>query len=136
MNEWDAVRQAIKDVPAMGSLAIEAQMGELLEMVDKVDAGTDVGQKIDAALVLVRVELNRAMAKHGLISSTHEGWAVIREEIDELWDAVKADDTTSAFEESVQVAASAVRFLVDLAAPARLELMLDREEARLNEEGQ
>ncbi len=46
--------------------------------------------------------------------SAHEGYAVLLEEVDELWDAIKADDLPHALEEAVQVAAMAIRFIVDL----------------------
>lgn len=73
----------------------------------------------DEALAFVRAELKRAQAKHKAFNSGHEGYAVIREELDELWDAVKTEKGYVAYSgaatlEAVQVAAMAVRFLVDL----------------------
>lgn len=59
-------------------------------------------------------ELQRASRKHGPIHSTHEGYAVIQEELDELWDAVKANDLPHALLEAEQVAAMAIRFISDL----------------------
>ena len=41
-------------------------------------------------LAEVQAELERAVAKHGPMRGPHEGWAVIYEELDELWDEVKA----------------------------------------------
>lgn len=46
--------------------------------------------------------------------SGHEGYAVIKEELEELWDAVKADDSAQARREVVQIAAMALRYLTDL----------------------
>jgi len=50
--------------------------------------------------------------------SPHEGCAVIREEFEELWDAVKAHHSNvPTFEmcnEAVQVAAMAIRFIHDI----------------------
>ena len=46
--------------------------------------------------------------------SGHEGYAVILEELDELWEHVRRDDTEGAGLEAVQVAAMALRFLVEL----------------------
>lgn len=68
------------------------------------------------ALALVLGELEGAIAEHGPMASCHEGWAVIREEVDELWDAVKADDgaTHRGASEAVQVAAMGLRYLIDL----------------------
>ena len=67
------------------------------------------------ALESIAVELERAERQFPAFHSGHEGYAVIREELDELWDAVKRDDIEHARLEAVQVAAMALRFLVDLA---------------------
>lgn len=71
-------------------------------------------QRIDAALVLVRDELIRASNKFGPFMSAHEGFAVLLEEVDELWDDVKKNNPTGAATEAIQVAAMATRFFVDL----------------------
>jgi hypothetical protein len=68
---------------------------------------------------LVLAELARAQAKHHDFHSGHEGYGVILEELDELWDAIKADKQFLRYsgapaKEAVQVAAMAIRFLVDL----------------------
>ncbi len=73
----------------------------------------------EQALQLVRVELTRAQALHSKFHSGHEGFAVIREELDELWETVKANKEYVAYKgstarEAVQVAAMAIRFLIDL----------------------
>ena len=60
-------------------------------------------------------ELTSARRKFPAFHSGHEGYAVIREELDELWDAVKRDDIAHARREAVQVAAMALRFIGDLA---------------------
>jgi hypothetical protein len=70
-----------------------------------------------AGRVLIEIgnELAIASAKHRRpLNSPHEGFAVIREEVDELWEAVRRDDLKAALAEAVQVGAMAVRFLVDL----------------------
>jgi hypothetical protein len=67
------------------------------------------------ALARIRIEYERAAARHGAFNSGHEGYAVIREELDEPWEEVKSTDGLGgACEEAVQVAAMALRFLVDL----------------------
>jgi hypothetical protein len=73
----------------------------------------------EQALALVRAELDRAKHNHQDFNSGHEGWAVIREELDELWSEVKTDKQYLSYGgpasyEAVQVAAMALRFLVDL----------------------
>lgn len=60
-------------------------------------------------------ELSRARDKFPRrIINGHEGYAIIKEELDELWDEVKADNKELALKEAVQVAAMAIRFIVDL----------------------
>lgn len=59
-------------------------------------------------------ELWHARSKFPAFHSGHEGYAVILEELDELWDAVRQDNYADARREAVQVAAMALRFIVDL----------------------
>ena len=58
-----------------------------------------------------RAELDRALALHGELSSLHEGYAVLLEEVDELWDIVKQKhserDITALKSELIQIAAMA-----------------------------
>lgn len=66
----------------------------------------------------VREELYRATQAFGPMASAHEGWAVIQEEVDELWDEIKGgQDKTRMREEAIQVAAMAMRFVIDVAPP-------------------
>jgi hypothetical protein len=72
---------------------------------------------IDFALTQVRDEVERATSKFGPFNSPHEGYAVILEELDELWDEIKDSKSAGTSErqmsEAIQVAAMAVRFLMD-----------------------
>jgi NTP pyrophosphatase (non-canonical NTP hydrolase) len=68
----------------------------------------------DDAMLLVRAELERARDKFGSFQSTHEGYAVILEELDELWEAIRKGGPAQRSDEAAQVAAMAVRFLTDL----------------------
>lgn len=67
-------------------------------------------------LTPVIAEFERAHSRFPPFNSPHEGWAVIREELDELWDEIKADRgrEESAIKEAQQVAAMALRYLYDL----------------------
>lgn len=69
---------------------------------------------IDAVVYEVSQEVRSAMRKHGPMKSSHEGYAVILEELDELWQEVKHGTKENAYKEAVQVAAMAIRFIVDL----------------------
>lgn len=55
------------------------------------------------ALFAINSEFHHATKKHGSFNSAHEGWAVLKEEVDEMWDAIKADDIEHARREAVQV---------------------------------
>lgn len=68
----------------------------------------------EEAFEKVGIELTEATAKFSTFHSSHEGYAILKEEVDELWDEVKANRPNRAREEAVQVAAMAIRFLIDL----------------------
>jgi len=74
-----------------------------------------VAEAINAAVH----ELCRAAVKFPPMHSAHEGYAVILEELDELWHEVKHGTPDRAREEAAQVAAMALRFLVDIPGGAR-----------------
>lgn len=70
--------------------------------------------KAEDAIQHVIEEFECATRTHGKFHSRHEGFAVLKEEVDELWDAVKANDADGPTRfEAVQVGAMALRFLVD-----------------------
>ena len=83
--------------------------------------------KINPKLVLesrkvfqqVENELVSARMKYTPFNSTHEGYAVIAEELDELWELIKKNkgyeiNDPQMIKECVQLAAMAVAFIVDL----------------------
>jgi hypothetical protein len=63
-------------------------------------------------------ELMGAMESFPAMNSAHEGFAVLKEEVDELWDEVKVKQGERNLEnmrkEAIQVAAMAVRFAADI----------------------
>ena len=64
-------------------------------------------------------ELRTALNKYPSFNSGHEGYAIIKEELDELWEIVKLKQSTPnrnelMEKEAIQVAAMAIRFLLDL----------------------
>lgn len=67
----------------------------------------------------VTFEFLRAVRRHAPMRGPHEGWAVIREEVDELWDLVKANNATgpAGREEAIQIAAMAMRYVLDVCDP-------------------
>lgn len=64
----------------------------------------------------VIAELERATEKFGSFKSSHEGYCVLLEEVDELWDEVKANRgrTADARSEAIQIAAMAIRYVLDI----------------------
>jgi len=74
--------------------------------------------KVETAVELILEEYHKTVARYPYaFHSHHEGYAVIKEEIDELWDAIKTKKNhpnliKALREEATQVAAMAIRFLV------------------------
>ena len=63
-------------------------------------------------------ELNDARQKYPEFNSAHEGYAVLKEEVDELWDEIKKKprerDWDLIRDEATQVAAMAIRLIEDI----------------------
>lgn len=63
-------------------------------------------------------ELDRAQKLYPSFNSNHEGYAVLKEEVDELWDAIKKSKGVKAnpkmISECIQIIAMAARFIEDL----------------------
>lgn len=70
--------------------------------------------RIERIVECVLAELALATAKFGSFNSAHEGYAVLLEEVDELWDEIKSMDRERLREEAVQVAAMALRLILDV----------------------
>lgn len=72
--------------------------------------------KLYEALDLGVKEFERATKIHGRFNSAHEGYAVIKEEFDELWDEIKKNkrDEDHMKREATQLVAMSLRFLVDI----------------------
>lgn len=72
--------------------------------------------RLAQAATLALAEAGRAVSIYPPFNSPHEGWAVIFEELDELWDHVRANTgrTEDAAQEAVQVAAMALRYIAEL----------------------
>lgn len=70
------------------------------------------------ALHMVYEEYQKAIAKHERFHNAHEGYAVIKEEFDELWDEIRKKESARSKEamtlEAVQTCATLIRFLVEI----------------------
>jgi len=64
----------------------------------------------------VENELDKAILKHRPMNSFHEGYAVIKKELDELWNEIKKQkpDLDKLRTEALHVAAMGARFYLDL----------------------
>ncbi len=71
--------------------------------------------KTDTILNRVRCELDSACGKFKPFNTPHEGYAVILEELDELWELIKKNKHKSDMrKEAYHIAAMAIRFIHDL----------------------
>jgi len=80
-----------------------------LEFNSRYDAN-EVRVVIDEVLQ----ELKRATDKFPPYASSHEGAAIILEEVDEFWYEVKKNNVKLAKEEALQVATTTIRYLLDV----------------------
>lgn len=65
---------------------------------------------------LILGELQRAEEKHPDFPSAHHGYAVLKEELEELWEHVREDTghTIKAAAEAAQLAATAMRYILNV----------------------
>lgn len=92
-----------------------------LKSLEKLLAETDWQKRrpqVMDALDEVFAEVKRSLDKHGGFRSGHEAYAVLLEEVDELWDEIKNDNSggVEARTEAIQVAAMAVKYAVYIAS--------------------
>lgn len=72
-------------------------------------------KEIDEVLAGIKKELLRANKKHGeYFHSAHEGYGVLLEEVDELWDDIKDNLLHNSIDEAIQVGAMAVKYVVSI----------------------
>jgi len=73
---------------------------------------------MDSIFKDIQIEYESAILKYPTFHSTHEGYAVIKEEVDELWDLVKCNKDINGDgkfrTECIQIATMAIRFIKDL----------------------
>lgn len=75
-------------------------------------------QKLQKILAAVEEEFRNASAKNEAFHSCHEGYSILAEEVDELWDEVKKKRKLRSSRlmrsECKQIAAMAIRYMHDL----------------------
>lgn len=80
-----------------------------MKLVKKDDTESNLQNIVGTILA----ELHFSTQKYGQFNSTHEAYGVIKEEVDEMWDECKKNDLKFMRAEAVQVAAMALRFILD-----------------------
>ena len=77
-----------------------------------------VEQAIELDVAEVEAELRRALEKYGPFNSSHEGYGILLEEVDELWHEIKNNKKIETrrlqYDEAKQVAAMALKLMVCL----------------------
>lgn len=77
-----------------------------------------VNHQIDLILHDIAAEVSGAVSQYPPFNSPHEGYSILHEELDELWEEVKVKqanhDLGAMRKEAIQVAAMATRFILDL----------------------
>lgn len=80
-------------------------------------------QRLQELLRAVGLEVDNATREWPPMNSAHEGYGVILEELDELWDHVKTKqrnrDLAKMEREAIQVAAMALRFALEVCSEER-----------------
>jgi len=71
------------------------------------------------AIAEIEAEVANATDHYPPFNSAHEGFSILKEEVDELWDEVRVKqgkrDVAKMRHEAMQVAAMAIRFMMDIA---------------------
>lgn len=93
---------------------IEKTRNLLLEQLEK----SKLSYEINKIIKDIKKEFEWALKHFGTFNNAHEGYAVLLEEVDELWENVKLnqknqDRTQLIKEEAIQVAAMAIRLIYD-----------------------
>ncbi len=81
----------------------------------RVESMSNSNETVTRKEIVERIgnELDRAYAKHGRLPwGRHEFYAILKEEVDEMWDAIKKDDPQGELhKEAIQVAAMVFRYM-------------------------
>lgn len=94
---------------------------ELLSVVQYPKHILDYDKELKGTLEKIGAEVHRAKSIHTKnFHNLHEGYAVLKEEVDELWDEIKVNPNKENFSlfkiknEAIQSAAMLTRFIIEL----------------------
>lgn len=100
---------------ARGQTAPEpsAEDARTQQVILRLAAMSDKWERVQQAIL---DELLLAVSHYNSMANPHDGWARIREEVDELWDEVKTREqpVERMRAEAIQVGAMAMRFILDV----------------------
>lgn len=90
-----------------------AKNGGITKVLDDFRV-TNIGKSIKTIIA----EYNHIIIRHAPFHSTYEGWALIKQKVDELWEEIKKEEAGDSKEvmmkEAAQIGAMAMRFIIDL----------------------
>lgn len=90
-----------------------AKNGNITKVLDDFRV-TNIGKSIKTIIA----EYNHTIVKHAPFHSTYEGWALIKQKVDVLWEEIKKEEAGGSKEvmikEAAQIGAMAMRFIIDL----------------------
>jgi hypothetical protein len=94
------------------SLSLERFEEQINEMIDfRI---TSIGK----AIRLIIPEYNQIIFKNPPLHNVHEGWAMLEQGVEQLWNEVKKDKSLRSDElmrkEAILIGATAMRFIIDL----------------------
>lgn len=76
------------------------------------------GRRPDKAIEMIREEYEKAISEHEPFHSAHEGYGVIKEEFDELWEEIRKKESAQSkeamAEEAIHTCVTLLRFLVEV----------------------
>jgi hypothetical protein len=94
------------------SISFERFEEQIHEMIDS--RITNIGK----AIRLIIPEYNQIICKSPPLQNTYEGWAMLEQGMEELWDEIKKDKKVQSPEqmrrEAIFISATAMRFMIDL----------------------
>lgn len=94
------------------SISLERFEEQIQEMIDS--RITNIGK----AIRLIIPEYNQIICKNPPLQNTYEGWAMLLQATEQLWDEVKKDKNLHANEQmrkqAILVGATTMRFIIDL----------------------
>lgn len=94
------------------SISLERFEEQIQEMIDS--RITNIGK----AIRLIIPEYNQIICKKPPLQNRYEGWALLQQAMEQLWDEVKKDKNIHSTEqmrkEAILISATAMRFIIDL----------------------